>query len=221
MQIEIRNTIGRLIVEYGCPNNSITNTVDFAYRSHISLHNADLENADLSNANLANVCFMRANLKNAVLYGANLRSANLQEAILTNTNFAGADLSDAQLQGANLDGARFDYANLSGVYIGGGNRPIDPCLFRIPVDPDLPRKVAEAVFSGDNSLEMNHWHTCDTVHCLAGWAIHLSGPAGYALEKATSPSIAGAMLMPSASHLFYTTDKKAMLWLKNQLPDVK
>jgi hypothetical protein len=66
-------------------------------------------------------------------------------------------------------------------------------------------------------LEMIDWHTCKTTHCLAGMPIHLSGPAGYALEKSTSPSVAGAMLMPSACHLFLASNEEAMEWLKAQL----
>lgn len=41
---------------------------------------------------------------------------------------------------------------------------------------------------------MDAWHTCDTTHCRAGWAIHLAGPAGAMLEACVGPSVAGALI---------------------------
>lgn len=42
------------------------------------------------------------------------------------------------------------------------------------------------VVDGDaatGKLEMSHVHICATTHCMAGWAVHLAGEAGYALER--------------------------------------
>lgn len=43
---------------------------------------------------------------------------------------------------------------------------------------------------------MSNWHKdgCQTTHCRAGWAIHLAGDAGYALERSFGPSAAGALI---------------------------
>jgi hypothetical protein len=41
---------------------------------------------------------------------------------------------------------------------------------------------------------MGSWHSCGTTHCRAGWAIHLGGDKGYALEKKVGPRTAGAMI---------------------------
>jgi hypothetical protein len=30
---------------------------------------------------------------------------------------------------------------------------------------------------------MGQWHSCNTTHCRAGWAVHLAGEEGYALER--------------------------------------
>jgi hypothetical protein len=30
---------------------------------------------------------------------------------------------------------------------------------------------------------MRDVHTCGTMHCRAGWVVHLAGEAGYALER--------------------------------------
>jgi hypothetical protein len=130
----------------------------------------------------------------AVSRGANLRGADLR----------GADLSDANLGGANLSGAE-----LRGV----------KGLERFAI-PDLPRRVAEAVLKEGHALKMDLWHACETSHCLAGWAVHLAGPAGYALESIVGTPTAGAMLMPSAAHLFYASHDEGLAWLKEQLSEV-
>jgi hypothetical protein len=45
---------------------------------------------------------------------------------------------------------------------------------------------------------MTNWHTCETAHCRAGWAIHLAGGFGYGLEYAFGPSLAGALIYARA-----------------------
>ncbi|MBA2684740.1 MAG: hypothetical protein H0U66_09640 [Gemmatimonadaceae bacterium] len=53
------------------------------------------------------------------------------------------------------------------------------------------------------ALDMGGWH-CGTAHCVAGWAIHLEGKAGYALENQVGPEAAGAILLGTeAARLFF------------------
>jgi hypothetical protein len=52
----------------------------------------------------------------------------------------------------------------------------------IPKIPNIHAAVLAAA-SAPGALNMEHWHTCDTTHCRAGWVVHLAGEAGYALEK--------------------------------------
>jgi hypothetical protein len=60
---------------------------------------------------------------------------------------------------------------------------------------------------------MSQWHTCETTHCRAGWAITLAGPDGKELEKKYGPRIAGAMIYRAstgrAPH-FFASDKDAL-----------
>jgi hypothetical protein len=77
--------------------------------------------------------------------------------------------------------------------------------------------VIEAALASPDALKMDTWHTCETTHCLAGWAVHLSGAAGKALEAVTSPSVAGAILAPSLAHLFYVGNEEAL----EALPKIK
>jgi hypothetical protein len=41
---------------------------------------------------------------------------------------------------------------------------------------------------------MGTWHTCGTTHCRAGWAIHLAGEAGYALERFYNAPLAAQLI---------------------------
>jgi hypothetical protein len=50
------------------------------------------------------------------------------------------------------------------------------------------------VNSGQGELKMNDWHTCETTHCRAGWAIHLAGSAGAELEALYGPERAGGFI---------------------------
>jgi len=88
----------------------------------------------------------------------------------------------------------------------------------IPAIEDIHRKIYEAA-SQPKALNMNDWHTCDTTHCRAGWAVHLAGPAGYALEEKTS-SVFAAMQIYKASGYeispcrFYESNDVAMADMK-------
>ena len=109
---------------------------------------------------------------------------------------AGACLDGANLHGADLDGARHKPASLadhqdpSRPYErpqGALTRQEHAARYRerhpnVPVVEHLDARILAAVDSG-GSLEMSDWHVCETTHCRAGWAVHLAGEAGYALER--------------------------------------
>ena len=141
--------------------------------------------ADLSGADLTNASLRRASLSGANLTGADLNYAYLSRANLSRANLSHADLSGADLSGANLSGANLTDAHL----------PVTvPSLGRIDA------AIIDVITAG-GKLEMSTWHTCDTTHCRAGWAIHLAGEAGAGLEKAIGPSAAGALIYAaSGSH---------------------
>ena len=128
---------------------------------------------------------------------ANLRGANLSR----------ADLSDVSLIGANLS-----FANLSGANLRGANLPtVTPC-------PNLVAKIAEQIDAHGGSLDMRKWHTCDTTHCLAGWAVTLH-PEGKKLESEIGTSAAAALIFNAACGEvpdFHSSDSDAMEWLKSK-----
>lgn len=123
--------------------------------------------------------------RRADLSGADLSGADLSEANLSEANLSGAALSAAVLSGADLSGANLRGANL-----------------QFTSDPDLVKKVATAALV-DGALDMEAWHTCETTHCIAGWAVELH-PDGKRLEKNSSTYLAGYLLLgeDSARHFF-------------------
>jgi hypothetical protein len=66
-------------------------------------------------------------------------------------------------------------------------------LDHIPIIPNLHQKMEECT-RPEGALNMGEWHTCETTHCRAGWAITLAGPAGKVLEGCLGPATAGALL---------------------------
>ena len=84
----------------------------------------------------------------------------------------------------------------------------------IPVIDDIHAKIFAAA-SQPNALDMGTFHTCDTTHCRAGWAIHLAGEAGYALEDQTDSVFAAMQIYKASGYLispvrFYDSDEEAM-----------
>jgi hypothetical protein len=65
---------------------------------------------------------------------------------------------------------------------------------------------------------MGAWHTCDTTHCIAGWAVHLAGDEGKALEAKHGTHLAGLSLLgPEAAEHFYEDNEAATAWLRAKL----
>jgi hypothetical protein len=65
---------------------------------------------------------------------------------------------------------------------------------------------------------MNGWHTCDTTHCIAGWAIAQAGEPGRLMEAVMGPEIAGLMLLGTEAHAhFFDADDTARAWLQEVL----
>jgi hypothetical protein len=46
---------------------------------------------------------------------------------------------------------------------------------------------------------MSKWHTCDTTHCRAGWAVHLAGKSGKELEEKTTTLFAAMQIYNASS----------------------
>ncbi len=186
---------------------------------------ADLRNADLSDANLSNAYLSRANLSganlsdanlsNAYLHGANLSNAYLSGADLRGANLSYAFLRDANLSGANLSGANLSYAYLSRANLYGA--------LGLPIVEDAKERlkaVAVAALADDDALDMTDWHTCETTHCIAGWAIHQAGELGETLERDLGPANAGLMLLGVEAHShFFDNDDKARDWLQSVIAE--
>jgi hypothetical protein len=171
---------------------------------------AYLTGADLTGAYLTGAYLTGANLTGAYLTGADLTGANLTGANLTGANLTGANLTGAYLTGANLTGAYLTRAYLTGANLSG--------VIGLKIAADAPARllaVARAALQ-PGALYMNDWHTCETTHCISGWAVHLAGEVGCVLETAVGVHMAGLYLLgvEAAGH-FYDTNKEATKYLQS------
>lgn len=118
----------------------------------------------------------------------------VRHAITTGSDLSDADLFGARLSGANLTGARLSGADFSRAYLAGAilDWAVIPSVANI--DARILAAIEGIAAQGGTGLNMEMWHTCDTAHCRGGWAIHLAGEAGYALEKEIGYSAAAALI---------------------------
>jgi len=115
------------------------------------------------------------------LHGLDMSGANLSGADLRKANLSGADLWGAKLRGAKLRGAVFNWD-------------------QIPLVVNIDATILSAL-EGDGTLDMADWHTCDTTHCRAGWAVMLAGEEGRKLEEQLGTNAAAALICArSGSH---------------------
>jgi hypothetical protein len=222
-----------------------TMKLGFAVRKAIDAC-ADLAGADLMCANLAAAHLEGAKLKEANLAWANLVCANLAGANLNGANLTGADITGANLKRANLAGANLAGANLEGANLEGANLEVAKNvtvptaveehadrrerqrqraeLFRaifpeVPVVENIDAMILGIVESGAGKLDMDQWHTCETTHCRAGWAITLAGKAGKRLEELYGPEEAGRRIYLASTGrcpYFFDTNEGALLDLRAQ-----
>ena len=105
---------------------------------------------------------------------------------------------------------------------------LDELGLGVPVIKNLDASILDAVEAG-GVLDMGNWHgeeigsdglyipvrqqICGTTHCRAGWAIHLAGEAGIALQEAMGADSAGACIYLASTGSvpdFFASNKEAM-----------
>lgn len=64
---------------------------------------------------------------------------------------------------------------------------------QVPIVENLDEKVWNAI-TDYGVLKMDAWHTCNTVHCYAGWITHLAADMGHVVEKEVGPEFAAMMI---------------------------
>ena len=81
------------------------------------------------------------------------------------------------------------------------------------------KNIHDLVFKAtieEGALEMNDWHTCDTMHCRGGWVTFLAGEKGKELEDKTSTLFAAMQIYKKSSSIkvspvrFFESDKIAL-----------
>jgi hypothetical protein len=194
--------------------------------SRANLSEAYLRGANLSEADLRGAIFRGSYLSEANFCGADLIGADLRGACLREAYFRGADLRGANFSGADLSEADFSRsclseANFCGAYLRGADL-IGADLsgaMGLPIATDAPARllvVAQAALASPDALAMDAWHTCETTHCICGWAEHLGGPLANLIIQTQGNAIGGLMLLGVEAHAhFYSTNEKARVFLQS------
>ena len=188
--------------------------------SGAKLSRADLRGADLSGANLSGANLSGADLSGADIYMAALREADLRGAKLSGAKLSRADLRGADLCGAALRRAKLSMADLRGADLFGADlsrADLSGAKLSMTIEKTPIRSaICVRVCATPENLNMKKWHTCNTVHCLAGWAVTLH-PQGAELEQKYDTNAAGALIFNACEGEvpdFYSDDQTALDWLK-------
>ena len=147
------------------------------------------------------------------------QDADLSDADLSDADLSGANLSDANLSGANLSGANLTRANLTRANLIRANLSdvILPVLDHIQ-KTEMRTAICAQVCGTPEKLEMSRWHTCDTVHCIAGWVVTLH-PQGRLLESIYGTSTTAALILwvcEGEIPDFYSDNETAMRWIRGE-----
>jgi hypothetical protein len=206
--------------------------------------NVDLTGIDFTNSSFRNVLFKKcvlngANFTNTSVNSTKFHRCGLQEANfsnvrmgtsyfhdcnLTKVNFTNADLINSCFIDVDMDTVILTNANVSGIRLPMTKMPkqILKCKGfpeEIVKNDNLLKEIAAIVLNDNEALEMFSWHTSDTIHCMAGWAIHLH-PQGYQIEAASTTVIAAKLLLgDEAESYFYVSNEEAIELLKGYSND--
>jgi len=192
--------------------NDLRLSEDYAY--------LDLTGINLSEQNIY------YDLHNCCLDHANFSYSNLSE----------CDISNSSLRYANLENANLDYCNLSNSDLTGVNM-VDIITFKnanlintildYQIEEGLLEKVAHTILNQPDRFDMKWWHSyydeeddnlneCNTIHCIAGWAVTLSDKGKQLEDKLNSTELAGLLLLGNEAHShFFDSDEQAIKWLKS------
>jgi len=130
-----------------------------------------------------------ANLDGASLDGASLVGARLDGASLDGASLVGARLNNARLNNASLDGASLVGASLVGASLVGASLP-----YSVPTVKHIDAAILAAINKDGCALNMSAWHSCDTTHCRAGWAVVLAGERGMQMDAMIGTAAAGTLI---------------------------
>jgi uncharacterized protein YjbI with pentapeptide repeats len=187
-----------------------------AYLRDTNLSRAIANNADFSGADLSGANMSFGSFEGCCFDGAMLAGANIEMAYFCGSTF----------KGAIIRGLDFGSANWSGAIIEGAI--IDPTDYAdVPTIPNI-HKTIYAAANTPGALDMLTWHSCDTTHCRAGWAVTLAGQAGAALEDKIGTAAAAALIyLASDSDLeripdFHASEEEAMFDMRRlaELPTI-
>jgi len=172
--------------------------------THTNLSGADLRWADLSGTDVRWANLSGADLRSADLSGADLTKANLTNANLTNANLAYTNLSYVKLDGANLTDVNLTGSNLSRADLSGLCLKSAKGIGTKEEEIEFAQELVKLLDEKRGQLEMSEWHTCQTIHCIAGWAF----------PNEENPEPKASLKYPTLVKYFLASNEEAMEGLR-------
>lgn len=194
-----------LIIEEQLANSKLYKESKKTQGCPAQLSNMHLANVNLSEAYLHNAEICESNLRNSNLSYADLSWANLSNSNLTYACLNNTDLSNSNLTGTNLSNVDLREAKLNGA-IGLGS------ITQATIDIII--QLANIVVITPKLLNMESVHSCDTIHCAAGWICSFN-PVARTLETMLGWNAAACLVcpIPEFTKLFYSSDKEMLDFL--------
>lgn len=194
-----------------------------AYLCESKFTGCRFKNCDFTDSAVSWSKFLSCCFSDCVFVNSLCNEVSLDNSRFDNCNFYKANLNHSSFLNCTINGGNFVEAELSDVIVKGSDllgpesaqSLINKGITTFPPSVDfIHQKVLHNAKIG--GLDMGDFHTCDTTHCIAGWAIHLAGDKGYYAEQKLDPENAGAMIYLASDRQlekipnFYTDDESAM-----------
>lgn len=181
-----------------------------------NLTGAKMAGVNLNGSNLSNSDFTDADLTSADLTWAVMPKVTLRRTNLTKTNLTRAHVTKSTIDQVDLTHTKLYKANLSETELSSVTLPEV-----VMVVPDIRQKVLAAIEANPGcAINMMSWHDCETVHCLAGWLVHIH-PQGRKLERVYDTAPAAAFILhasgekiPDFFDVLTGCNGRAMNWLR-------
>ena len=145
---------------------------------HADLGHSRIGQCDFSDSDFTGADFFQARILNSTFADSQMSHTNLSHASLALSDFRSVDFL-----GANFQRTIFDSGDFTGARFPEGAPKVE----------NLDSKILAAIEAG-GTLDMGVWHTSDTTHCRAGWAVKLAGGPGKLIEGWFGPCAAGTLI---------------------------
>lgn len=86
--------------------------------------------------------------------------------------------------------------------------------FKLPDPHKVMKRTAKYIIKNNLKIKMGQFHTCDTAHCVAGWAYTIHPSLKKLQNEIGAPSLTGLLFGDYSELIYETNDEEAWEFLK-------